>query len=182
MLTLRPDSEMRVLVVQRSKVGLYAGDDFESMVCHYDFDRAPGNQYPLAHFQVWGESDTLKTVCDRTGVGKPLRDLHFPVDGKRYRPTVDDMIEFLAIEGLVPTRAGWEDVVVRHRARWDRLQLRSVVRRDPEIAAEERRRQGYVVEPRSNLLDKPRIAPAPAAPRPPPLPGGDVGGAGVRDR
>ena len=66
------------------------------MVCHYDYDREPGNEYPVAHFQINGTSDSLDTVYDRVGIPADLKSLHFPVGGKRFRPTLEELIEFLS--------------------------------------------------------------------------------------
>jgi hypothetical protein len=56
MFTLHLDADVRRLVVQRSKYGVYCHNDFESMVFHYDFDREPDNEYPTPHFSNrWGE-------------------------------------------------------------------------------------------------------------------------------
>lgn len=79
------------------------------------------------------------------GVTRSLERFHFPVGGKRYRPTVEDMVEFVVIERFAKPRPGWQAVVRQHRDDWARVQLKSVVRRDPETAAEELRRLGYEV-------------------------------------
>jgi hypothetical protein len=150
MLTLQLDPEIRRLVVQRSTFGLYTNDDFESMILHYDFERESENKYPDAHFQVSGDSEALAGVCSRVGRSVPLRDLHFPVGGRRYRPSVEDIVEFLIVEELALGHDGWEAVVNEHRDRWHRVQLLSVVRRNPEWAAEELQRQGYKIEPPPN--------------------------------
>lgn len=144
-MTLQLDPEVKQLVVAGSNVGLFCHDDVESMVFHYDFEREPQNDYPLAHFQVAGDSPWLNEICRRVGLTRTLPRFHFPVGGKRYRPTVEDVIEFLAVERVARVHDRWTDVLEYHRRRWERIQLLSVVRRDPESAAEELRRQGYSV-------------------------------------
>jgi hypothetical protein len=68
-----------------------------------------------------------------------LKDYHFPVGGRRFRPTLEDIIEFLVLERLVEAHHGWEDAAGEHRSEWDRRQLRAAVRRDPETAMEQLR-------------------------------------------
>jgi hypothetical protein len=59
----------------------------------------------------------------------PLRDLHFPVRGRRYRPALEDVIEFLVVEKL----AGRDQAGRRYSARRDDFRwrhLRAAIRRD----------------------------------------------------
>ena len=77
---------------------------------------------------------------------KKLPDFHFPV-GRRYRPSIEDVIEFLIVEGLAPAKDGWQEAMAETREELRLVQLRSVVRRDPEVAAEELRRRGFTVTP-----------------------------------
>lgn len=100
------------------------------MVFHYDYDRTPANDYPQAHFQLAGESAAFRSLCDQTGQQKELKDLHFPVGGKRYRPSLEDVVEFLVVEGFVEAREGWRAVLEDSRASWYRTQLLAAVRRD----------------------------------------------------
>jgi hypothetical protein len=144
-MTLALDPEVRQLIVQGSTMGLYCHNDPESMIFHYDFEREPDNEYPQPHFQVAGSSQPLDELCQRHGLTRALDRFHFPVGGKRYRPTVEDLVEFLVAERVAQPHDGWEKVVQRHRDEWERIQLKSVVRRDPETAARELERQGYSI-------------------------------------
>jgi hypothetical protein len=146
-LRLDPRPDVRNLIVQGSSMGVYCYDDPESMVFHYDFHREPKNDYPGAHFQVAGSSDSLQELCERHGLTRTLERFHFPVGGKRYRPTVEDVVEFLVVEGIARPHDGWTDVVQRHREDWERIQLRAVIRRDTETAVDELRQMGYGVSP-----------------------------------
>jgi hypothetical protein len=149
-MTLHLDAEIQRLVVQRSTSRVYChDDDFRSLVFHYDYDREPENDYPNPHFQVAGGNEHLDQLCNRAGVEKSLPDLHFPVGGRRYRPSIEDVIEFLVVESLAPGRPGWEAAVAEHRRTWERIQLRSVVRRDQQTAAEELAARGWRLEPPS---------------------------------
>lgn len=134
--TLTLDDERIHLTVIETSYGLYTEPDLEGMVFHYDYRRHPTDQYPGAHLQVAGESETLLTLNKRMDQNKVLRDLHFPVGGKRYRPSLEDLVEFLIIEGYTKGRPGWADSVGLHREKYQRRQLMAAVRRDTEAAAE----------------------------------------------
>lgn len=102
------------------------------MLCHYDYERDKEG-YPAAHLQVVGTCPALDQLpCDRTS--EELTKLHFPVGGRRYRPTIEDMIEFIVTEDFAEAREGWQDVVDEHRDGFRRIQLRAAVRRQPDEA------------------------------------------------
>jgi hypothetical protein len=125
------------LVAARSTFGLYLDEALEHNVFHYDYARDPGNEYPLAHLQVSGNSSGFGGLCERLGLEAELGRLHFPVGGKRFRPCLEDVIEMLIVEHLVSGRDGWRDAVEEHRSRFHRIQLMAAVRRDPDAAREE---------------------------------------------
>lgn len=78
---------------------------------------------------------------------KPLEAVHFPNGGKRFRPSVEDFIEFLAQEGLVrDLHDGWKDVLDASRGEWMHRQTRAATRRHPEAAVEQLRDMGYFVQ------------------------------------
>jgi hypothetical protein len=122
------DSAGENLMVDASYVSAYAADDDESTLCRFDYERDKQG-YPEAHLQIYGKSPALAEWS-----GKPRRELerlHFPVGGRRYRPTLEDVIEFLIAEGLADGRVGWRDVLDAGREEYWRIQLRAAVRRDP---------------------------------------------------
>jgi hypothetical protein len=73
---------------------------------------------------------------------RPLKDFHFPVGGRRFRPSLEDVIEFLVAERLASPRTGWESAVEEHRAKWEDRQLRAAVCRNPDVAIAQLREQG----------------------------------------
>jgi hypothetical protein len=147
---LELDHEETFLTVNQSQVGLYASNSLKDMVFHYDYNREPANEYPNPHFQVAGQSDTLAAVIAASpSPSKSLRDMHFPVGGRRFRPTIEDVIEFLVIERLADPHPGWEAAVEQRREIWRESQLKAAVRRYPEWACESLRRIGYDVTPPS---------------------------------
>jgi hypothetical protein len=77
----------------------------------------------------------VRRVVERPAVH--LQRLHLPVGGRRFRPTLEDLIDFLIIEKLVTDcRPDWAEEVAAGRERFRRRQLMAVVRRDPESALE----------------------------------------------
>jgi len=128
------DDEGKYLTVISSYVGIYLTEDLQSMLCHIDYERNKP-VYPEAHLQIEGESPALDGWRLVGGARhKPLRDLHFPVGGRRYRPALEDVIEFLVAEKLADPRPGWEGVLNASREDFRKLQLRAAIRRDMPTA------------------------------------------------
>ncbi len=134
---LRLDAEGEYLTVASSYVGIFANDSVRSLLCHVDYERDKPHGYPEAHLQVEGASAALAAwrLTDGTA-GRALRDLHFPVGGRRYRPALEDVIEFLIVERLAAPRPGWERVLNTSRDDFRRRQLRAAIRRDMPTAIE----------------------------------------------
>lgn len=89
----------------------------------------------------------MARLCERAGIRRELHRFHLPVGGRRFRPSVEDVIEFLAVEGLVEARPGWQDVVEVERAEFHRVQLLAAIRRDPETARQALDQLGWSVLP-----------------------------------
>ena len=129
------------LRVLSSYFGIYA-PDAETPLCHYDYEREKEG-YPAAHVQIDGTCSALGALPGpRTD--KDLAKLHFPVGGRRYRPTLEDMVEFVVMEGFASGRRGWRKAVNDHRDRFHRIQLRAAVRRMPDVAVEVLREMGEI--------------------------------------
>jgi hypothetical protein len=147
---LRLDDEGQYLMDVRASFGLHRDADMARMMVRYDYVRDEGN-HPSAHVHVGGRSEALEELCDERRVTRTATDRrHFPVGGKRFRPCLEDLIEFAADEGLVDAKEGWERVVAEHRARFHQLQLKAVVRRDPAVAAEVLGAMGWTSSPPSD--------------------------------
>lgn len=138
---LELDPEEEHLAVTKSEYSLYSDDSATSLLAHWDYEREPTHPYPPAHFQVEGESDVFAQMVThaRESLGRacperPLRDLHFPVGGRRFRPTLEDVIEFLILEELVDHKDSWRAAVDEGRADWEAHQLGAAIRRNPEMA------------------------------------------------
>lgn len=145
---LELDPEGQHLTVSSSTYALYTDADATELLFHYDYIRDPPHGYPAAHVQISAESAPLCDLARKRGRPKKgLADFHFPVGGKRYRPTLEEVIEFMVVEELAEARGSWRTEVAGGRAEWQDIQLRSAVRRDPEVAAEQLREAGYKVTP-----------------------------------
>lgn len=117
------------LTSQRSNGGVYLDADMGTCMFRYDYERDKSG-YPESHLHVYGESPALAAL----GHPKPLGDLHFPMGGRRFRPSLEDIILMLVTEGLVDARDGWESAISEHRERFHKIQLKAAARRDPETA------------------------------------------------
>jgi len=136
--TLSQDDQGEHLMVVSSVVGTCLDPDGRRELFHADYERGKAN-YPEAHLQVCASSDDWDAVmADRDG--DPLKKLHLPAGGRRYRTTVEDVIEFLVFERLVCPHDGWAEALGRSRDDFAERQLRAAVRRHPEIARDVLRR------------------------------------------
>jgi hypothetical protein len=61
--------------------------------------------------------------------------LHLPVGGRRFRPTLEDLIEFLITERLVKGNEGWQKPLAASRNQFQVNQMRALIRRFPTEAA-----------------------------------------------
>lgn len=154
---VRLDDTGRHLAVDTSFFSLVIDSKSERPAIRMEYDRGRGSEpddeeagthrRSAAHVQVHGSSDELSYVQGLRGAGKlrALKDFHIPVGGRRFRPTLEDFIEFLGMEDLIPLHPGWASVVARHRPGWLALQLRAAVRNDPETAIAQLTTMGYDV-------------------------------------
>ena len=118
----------------------------ESLLLGIDYTRNPKNEFPRAHIHVAGERDDLDAIClGSTRKHRTLRQLHLPVGGSRYRPTLEDLLEFVILEKMAKPHEKWEQAIAKHRDRWENLQLRAAVRSNPTEAAEELKAAGWQV-------------------------------------
>jgi len=102
-----------------------------------------------AHVQIHGTSNELYYIQHRLGLTRirNLESFHFPVGGRRFRPSLEDFIEFLESEKLIP-EIGSEarGILNKHRKIWLEIQLKAAIANSPETAANKLREMGYVVQ------------------------------------
>lgn len=141
------DESGRYLSVQSSTFGLCVKKSTRRQPIRVEYDRDARRKQP-AHLQIDGASTSLGAAYALAGGElKAVQKLHFPLGRRRFRPSLEDFIEFLIQEGLVtdphPT---WRDAIRDGRKHWLRSQTKATVRRNPEAAAEQLREMGYGVE------------------------------------
>lgn len=93
------EQDHRFMTVTKSTYGL--GTRETQWAFRYDYERKASNAYPDAHLHILGESERL---AELTSIGRPGRHpprLHLPVGGRRFRPCLEDIIEFCIVEQLV---------------------------------------------------------------------------------
>lgn len=129
---LNLDDSGEHLMVVSSVMALSRSADGDGELLHYDYERHKEDGYPEAHVQVCATSDEWSALLPTSS----LKKLHLPVGGRRFRPTLEDVIEFLVAEGLADGRNGWQQVLDQSRQEFQLIQLRAAVRRHPEVARE----------------------------------------------
>ncbi|KOU55490.1 hypothetical protein ADK56_02900 [Streptomyces sp. MMG1522] len=129
---LHMDLEGEYLTVYKSFVGVFRDETTKVGLVHFDYERDKTDGYPDAHLQVQGYSEFLAELLP----DRPLAKLHFPVGGKRFRPCLEDVIEFLIVEDLAQGASGWREALKPGRERFQRKQLRAAMRRNPDIVRE----------------------------------------------
>ncbi len=146
--------------VQSSVFALVIGEKSKRPAVRVEYERGRGNEpddatagvhrRSAAHVQIHGSSEELAYIQGLQG-GEPLRGLekfHIPVGGRRFRPSLEDFIEFLWAERLIgPLHNGWQEVLAKHRSHWLDLQLQAAVRSDPITAIAQLEAMGYMLSP-----------------------------------
>lgn len=145
----RLDSEREYMAVENSALGLWVQPDpvrRARPVFRIEYDRDAKNK-PAAHVHLHAESSELAWVYGSSSQALPsMSEIHFPVGGRRFRPTVEEVLLFLHRERLYTDwKPGWERAVKKSLSEWEGRQLKAAVRRDPQSAAEELRELGWVV-------------------------------------
>jgi hypothetical protein len=146
---LAPDQERSYLMVVSSVTIIAIAEDVEddaNILLHSDYERNKGDGYPEAHLQVLASSNAWDSVARLDGEHPSLHQLHLPVGGRRFRPILEDLIDFLVYERLVHTHPQCESTIVARRNEFYDKQLRAAVRRDPGPAVEQLREQGYRIQ------------------------------------
>lgn len=118
---------------------------------------------PTAHWQFHAERGAFSHLLARASASsayvttKPhsLSALHFPLGGERFRPSVEDFIEFLIRECGVDSLPDWATAVQEGREIWRRMQTRTVVRDLQAEAAETLKQQGWTVTPPAGFDEGP---------------------------
>lgn len=113
---------------------------------------------PVSHWQFHAERGALSFILARTrqdgkyaGVPMSLSALHFPTGGRRFRPGIEDFIQFLIQECGFDSMQGWRRVLEDSRELGRRFQVRTIARDYPAEVAEVLRQNGWSVHPPVNF-------------------------------
>lgn len=105
------------------------------------FDYVREREWAAAHVQLHAESSAIGYLRALAGKTPETWRLHLPVGGRRFRPTLEDVIEFAVHEFGVEAQPEWMDRIKQGRATWRLLQaksaIRDVIKDGPETVADE---------------------------------------------
>lgn len=141
------DSYSRYLAVEHSKFELKAKLD-RAPIIRWEYDREARSK-PSSHVQITAHRGALSHILSRLNHDTPhsIESLHLPMGGERFRPCLEDVVEFLIRDCGFPGSEGWKAVVRDGRAKWRRIQTRVAVRDAPSAAVAQLEAMGYVVTP-----------------------------------
>ena len=102
------DSTGAFLAVEKSTLKLAAKVD-RAPIFRFEFERAAHSK-PAGHLQVHGHRGALSHVLSRARHQAPhsMEALHLPVGGPRFRPCLEDVVQFLIEDCRFDARAGWK--------------------------------------------------------------------------
>lgn len=126
---LELDPEGRYLTVGSSSFGVYESADVRSgsgALFRYEYERNKADGYPEAH---------LHARCDWELGGVPARSTHLPLGDRRYRPCLEDVVQYLIVEGACsPRNEQWRATLDVTRNEFHERQFRAAIRRSPDLA------------------------------------------------
>lgn len=147
------------LQVDESSIALRAESD-SAPIFHYDFVRNVKGFIPAAHINIHASNDSATKAmlaCGAKSQGRNRRKnfieqgsfptfstLHFPVDGDRLRPGLEDVLQMAVYEFGIDVRTGWLPALERSRAEYRTRQLRALIREFPDIAYDELKKDGHL--------------------------------------
>jgi hypothetical protein len=135
------------LAVEHSSFVLKAQLD-RTPIIRWDYDREARSK-PSSHVQMTAHRGALSHLLSRLGHETPhsIESLHMPMGGDRFRPCLEDIVEFLIRDCGFKGGADWRETLRSGRAKWRRIQTRAVVRDAPAEAAAQLAAMGYAVAP-----------------------------------
>jgi len=142
------DSYATHIAVEQSSFVLKAKIE-RAPIIRWDYDRAPRSKKPRSHIQITAHRGALSHILSRMGHDTPhsIESLHIPMGGERFRPCLEDVIEFLIRDCGFKGGPDWRRKIRDGRARWRRIQTRAVVRDSPASAVAELEALGYAIVP-----------------------------------
>jgi len=141
------DSRGAWLAVESSSITLTATVD-RTPVFRFEYLRKPST-VPSAHLQLHAHRGALSQLLAHAEHPKAhdMSALHIPLGGSRFRPCLEDVVQFLAEELRVDVLPTWRAAVEAGRRSWREKQVQATVRDWQGVAAETLRELGFTVEP-----------------------------------
>lgn len=135
------------LAVEHSSFVLKATLD-RAPIIRWDYDREARSK-PSSHVQMTAHRGALSHLLSRLNHATPhsIESLHMPMGGDRFRPCLEDVIEFLIRDCGFQGGYNWRATLRDGRAKWRRIQTRAAVRDAPAVAADQLMAMGYSVTP-----------------------------------
>ncbi len=150
--TVEMDPTRSRLRIATSLVGLWAdvtgGRKRPRPLVRVEYDRRQsGRGRAAAHVHLHANSPELAWMYGSAGRPAPdLHALHFPVGGRRFRPTLEEFLLFLDRENLFNDwKEGWKPRLIRSLEAWERRQARATARQFPDEAIGALETLGYSV-------------------------------------
>lgn len=161
------DGHRSFLAIEESKAHVRMARKPEPLF-RWEYLREPESNVPCAHFHIHAHRDEavyllltgkasnarIKRRAAQLDANTPnvpqLSDLHLPLGGPRFRPCLEDILQFLVEEFGIDCEGGWKDAIHEGRRAWRRLQTGVVVRDCPDEAVRVLEDLGYKIEPPQN--------------------------------
>lgn len=156
-------SSVECLAIESSAIKVYPGSKIKGEpLFRYDYDRNPTNPgLPSAHIHIHGHRDAFAHLMSSSRVSNKgrsnakrklsdvpqLSEVHFPVGGPRFRPTLEDVLDAIQFEFGLDHGPDWIARRDESRAAWRRTQLAAATRDCPEEAARVLTDLGYQIAP-----------------------------------
>ncbi len=152
------DSKTKDLRVRTSSAAITLIQEKEKPIIRLEFERDQGlepgkisarkHSRHAAHVHIHGTSADLSYIWGLHGrhAKRDLESLHIPVGGRRFRPTIEDLIEFLCQEEIINgIKPGGLKALEQGRTRWLAIQLTSTIRGNLPEAIKIIEAEGYTV-------------------------------------
>jgi hypothetical protein len=156
------DGAEQFIAVEKTDVHVFF-EGSEEPLLRYEYVR-DSKEPPGAHLQVHAHRDEMAYLLRlaekkkgrpaaqlRKGKLPRMAEIHFPVGGHRFRPSIEDVLMLLEREFSIDVEPDWQQVIHAELRKWRRFQLRAAVRDAHETAADVLRGLGYKVEPPKDL-------------------------------
>ncbi len=156
------DHAATYLVIHESSIKVFAGSAARGdPVCRFEYVRDQVPDLPSAHVHVHAHRDQLTVAMAMAGIdgasrrrsatlddymrGARMAELHLPMGGHRFRPGLEDVLQWLEAEFGVVTGGAWPEELIVARSQYRRGQTAAAVRDCPSGAVRALRDLGYVV-------------------------------------